>query len=150
MKEKINDKNLIEFVKEKRSTSRNLTQVFIAYAKQHNLVVGSVRNAYYKAIKNCKTSNKLCQLLGVDSVMFPKIAKAFSESEERDLVKQILKRVTKGGSVRGAIYELSANNDRLALRNQNKYRNAIKRNKQMVSEVILEIKSEYGRCYNPF
>ena len=149
-KNKIKSKELINFVKNQTSNGENLSNSFKKFAKQNGLSVGSVRNYYYKTIKDCKQDNKLCNLLGVDSKMFPKIAKAFTESEERDLVKAILLGVSQGKSVRGAILDISYNNEVLALRNQNKYRNAIKNNQSLVNEVVNEIKLERGDCYNPF
>ena len=83
-KNKIKSKELINFVKNQTSNGENLSNSFKKFAKQNGLSVGSVRNYYYKTIKDCKQDNKLCNLLGVDSKMFPKIAKAFTESEERD------------------------------------------------------------------
>ncbi len=149
-KNKIKSKELINFVKNQTANGENLSNSFKKFAKQNGLSVGSVRNYYYKTIKDCKKDNKLCNLLGVDSKMFPKIAKAFTESEERDLVKAILLGVSQGKSVRGAILDISYNNEVLALRNQNKYRNAIKNNQSLVNEVVNEIKLERGDCYNPF
>ena len=41
-------------------------------------------------------------------------------------------------------------NEKLALRYQNKYRNALKSDVTLVNEVINEITNEKGSCYNPY
>lgn len=141
-------KKLIDFVKE--NENKGLTKVFKEYAIASGRAQGSVRNYYYKTIKECKNSEELRKKLGVSKDMFPNFIKEFNNSEAKDLLKVVLKGVSEGKSVRSVISVLANGNDKLALRYQNKYRNLIKNQKDLVLEVASEIKLKDGSTFNPY
>ena len=141
-------KKLIDFVKE--NENKGLTKVFKEYASVSGRAQGSVRNYYYKTIKECKNSEELRKKLGVSKDMFPNFIKEFNESEARELLEIVLKGASEGKSVRSVISTLANNNDKLALRYQNKYRNLIKNQKELVIEVASQIKLKDGSTFNPY
>ena len=141
-------KSLIELVQ--KSENKDLTKVFKEYARISGRAQGSVRNYYYKTVKECKNNEELRKKLGVSKDMFPSFIKEFNDSESRELLKIVLSGVAKGKSVRSVISTLSNNNDKLALRYQNKYRNLIKNQKDLVLEVAKDIKLKDGSSFNPY
>ena len=141
-------KKLIEFVKE--NGNKGLTKVFKEYASASGRAQGSVRNYYYKTIKECKNNEILRKKLGVSEEMFPNFIKEFKKSEARDLLSVVLKGVAEGKSVRSVISVLANNNDKLALRYQNKYRNLLKNERDLVLEVASNIKLKDGSNFNPY
>ncbi len=143
-------KELIKDVKKAKSEGQSLLFVFDEFSKKTNKAKGSVRNFYYKTIANCKNSEKLRLKLGVDKTMFPQLVLEFTKMEEERLLKQVLTLITSGKSVRGAISEIAGGNEKLALRYLNKYRNLIKEKKDLVYKIMDEVKSEIGRCKNPY
>ena len=141
---------LIKDVKEAKNNGKSLLFVFNEYAQKKQKSMGSVRNYYYKTIKKCKQSESLKQKLGLDESLYPAFIIEFNLSEERSLLKSVLKGITLGKSVRKVISEISYGNEKLALRNQNKYRNLLKTKPQLVNDVILEVEIELGKCKNPY
>ena len=123
---------------------------FNEFAKETNRAMGSVRNYYYKTIKKCKKSQRLMKKLGVDESLFPAFIIEFNSLQERELLTNVLTGITNGKSVRKTISEYSCGNEKLALRNQNKYRNLLKSKPQLVNEVIKSVEKKLGKCKNPY
>jgi hypothetical protein len=67
---------------------------------------------------------------------------SFSNAEERNLIKEILTKTAKGVSVRRAIKEISKGQEKVALRYQNKYRNALSKKPELINEIKEELKKE--------
>ncbi len=127
---------LANYVKNKGNSS--LCSVFEKYALEHGKAKGTVRNLYYALAKKSLVDKEFCdQYLGGKPISVSKIVE-FNNQEEKDLIKRIMKDKSCGKSVRSSIMEMSNGDGKLALRYQNKYRNAIK-NKP---ELILSIKNE--------
>lgn len=143
-------KQLIELVKQSKASGKSMLYAFNVFAKETNKSMGTVRNYYYKTIKKSKASDKLKLKLGIDETLFPTLIKEFNLSEERALLHKVLIKTTLGSSVRKVIIEISGGNEKLALRNQNKYRNLLKTKPNLVNEVILEVEKELGTCKNPY
>lgn len=141
-------KKFIDYVKE--NENKDLSKIFKEYALISGRAQGSVRNYYYKTIKACKQNEKLCQKLGVSKEMFPAFIKEFRDSEAEDLLKLILKGVAEGRSVRSVISTLSNGNEKLALRYQNKYRNLLKNDRELVLKVASTIVDKNGEVVNPY
>ena len=139
---------LLKDCKNAKISGKSLTNVFKNFSKNSGRAFGSVRNYYYKTVKGCDES--LLEKLGITSELKPAFIKAFSEEETKSVVKEILIAKTNGVPVRKTVYALALGNDCLALRYQNKYRNALKFNKQMVLEIVEQIKMEKGSCFNPY
>lgn len=154
--------------------------MFRFFAEKSGKASGSVRNVYYAAMKNAwlnesaelnenrepneNLSRKdgardIKDIIGAkrDEKKPPEIFRglkvnkivAFNECETDALVKKVLTGVTFGKSVRRAISEISEG-EKEALRNQNKYRNTLKRDKPRVERLRKEIISEVGKCYDPY
>ena len=169
-----NIEELIREAKRAKETGASLSSVFKFFAEKNGKASGSVRNAYYAAMKtaglnensesneylSCKGGAKeIKDIIGAKrdekkpSELFQglKVNKivAFKESETDALVKKVLTGVTFGKSVRRTISEISRG-EKEALRNQNKYRNTLKRDKPRVERLRGEIISEVGKCYDPY
>lgn len=171
---------LVKEVKRAKETGASLSSVFRFFAEKSGKASGSVRNAYYAAMKNAwlnesaelnenrepneNLSRKdgakdIKDIIGAkrDEKKPPEIFRglkvnkivAFNECETDALVKKVLTGVTFGKSVRRAISEIS-DGEKEALRNQNKYRNTLKRDKPRVERLRKEIISEVGKCYDPY
>ena len=171
---------LVKEVKRAKETGASLSSAFRFFAEKSGKASGSVRNAYYAAMKtagigvsaepnenrepNENLSRKdgakdIKDIIGAkrDEKKPPEIFRglkvnkivAFNECETDALVKKVLTGVTFGKSVRRAISEISEG-EKEALRNQNKYRNTLKRDKPRVERLRKEIISEVGKCYDPY
>lgn len=171
---------LVKEVKRAKETGASLSSVFRFFAEKSGKASGSVRNAYYAAMKNAWLNESaelnenrepnenlsredgakdIKDIIGAkrDEKKPPEIFRglkvnkivAFNECETDALVKKVLTGVTFGKSVRRAISEISVG-EKEALRNQNKYRNTLKRDKPRVERLRKEIISEVGKCYDPY
>ena len=165
---------LVKEVKRAKETGASLSSVFRFFAEKSGKASGSVRNAYYAAMKNAWLNENrepnenlsredgakdIKDIIGAkrDEKKPPEIFRglkvnkivAFNECETDALVKKVLTGVTFGKSVRRAISEISEG-EKEALRNQNKYRNTLKRDKPRVERLRKEIISEVGKCYDPY
>lgn len=171
---------LVKEVKRAKETGASLSSVFRFFAEKSGKASGSVRNAYYAAMKNALLNESaepnenrepnenlsredgakdIKDIIGAkrDEKKPPEIFRglkvnkivAFNECETDALVKKVLTGVTFGKSVRRAISEISEG-EKEALRNQNKYRNTLKRDKPRVERLRKEIISEVGKCYDPY
>lgn len=141
-------KRLIDYVKE--NENKDLSKIFKEYALISGRAQGSVRNYYYKTVNECQRNEKLRQELGVSKDMFPAFIKEFLNSEAEDLLKYILKGVAEGKSVRSVISTLSKGNEKLALRYQNKYRNLLKNDRELVLKIASTIVDKNGVTVNPY
>lgn len=165
---------LVKEVKRAKETGASLSSAFRFFAEKSGKASGSVRNAYYAAMKNAWLNENrepnenlsredgakdIKDIIGAkrDEKKPPEIFRglkvnkivAFNECETDALVKKVLTGVTFGKSVRRAISEISEG-EKEALRNQNKYRNTLKRDKPRVERLRKEIISEVGKCYDPY
>ncbi len=133
---------LAEYIKGKGN--RPLSQVFESYAMKSNKAKGTVRNLYY-AMAKCSNSDKdFCdKYLNGNSLSVEKIVE-FKKADECELIKKVLLGRKDGRSVRSVIMEMAGGDGKLALRYQNKYRNAVKNKPELVSKIIAEIKGSEG------
>lgn len=102
----------------------SLTAVFGKTAKTCGMSLGSVRNYYYALIKRAETDARLAEKFPTLKTVAVRKKIVFSKDEEEKLVKAVDEKIKNGKSVRRAIRELSCGDEKLALRLQNKYRNA--------------------------
>ena len=124
-------KNLIEFIKEGKSKGKTLTYLFETYGLKCGRAKGSVRNYYYALMKNEKRDERIVRLLDGSRLSVEKICE-FTEEETDRVLRDILTEKSKGLSVRRAIFNLSAGDDKLMLRLQNKYRNTLKKEPERI------------------
>ncbi|MBE5756812.1 MAG: hypothetical protein E7342_03315 [Clostridiales bacterium] len=130
--------NFIEFIKAKGKVF-NLSSLFLEYAKKTNKSEGTIRNMYYKIAKKSREDKEFCDKFLDGKALIVNKIEEFSKKEERDVLKEILKRKMEGCSVRSAIFSLANGDNKKALRYQNKYRTA---DLKLVEELIREIKLE--------
>ena len=131
---------LAEFIKEKGESS--LSNLFEKFGAINGKAKGTVRNLYYALAKKCNEDKGFCQkYLGGKPIKISKIIE-FSKQDEKTLIKNIIEQKHLGRSVRSIIMDMSNGDAKLALRYQNKYRNAIKNNPSLIAEIISEINAQ--------
>ena len=128
---------LAEFIKKNNLNTK--TSAFIEYAKSSGKAQGTIRNLYYALAKKSRLDKDFCQkYLGGTPLVVGKIVE-FNKEEEEKLVKEILSEKLKGRSVRSIISTLSKGDEKVALRYQNKYRNVLKNNPELIEKYYLEL-----------
>ncbi len=146
-------KDFAEFIKGRKKES--LSDIFSLYAKSSGKAKGTVRNLYYALAKTSKMDEEFCEKYFDGKPLSVGKIVSFSEEEEKHLIKRILLGRKDGQSVRGVIMELTEGDAKLALRYQNKFRNAIKNKPRLIAEIVKELKDEgqeigqYSRVANP-
>ena len=138
-------KELIDFVEEGKRAGKTLTALFAAFGATHGRARGSVRNYYYTLMKNEQADQRIVKLLDGKRLTVGKI-RAFTDEEADEAIRSILKERAKGISVRKAIFQLSAGDDKLMLRLQNKYRNTLKKNPEKIDQIERELFGENSVC----
>ena len=131
---------LAEFIKNRGHLS--LTEAFEEYGEINNKAKGTVRNLYYAMAKRSATDALFCQKYFCGTPLKVSKIEGFNEQEEKALIKNILLKKEEGKSVRGAIMEMTGGDGKMALRFQNKFRNALKHKPRLIAEVIQELKDE--------
>ena len=113
---------------------KNLSQAFSDYANVSGKAKGTIRNLYYALARKSREDKEFAnKYLGGEVFKVNSIV-AFSDNEERQLIDTILKLTSDGRSVRSAIFELSKGDNKLALRYQNKFRNVVKHNPEILNQ----------------
>lgn len=131
---------LAEFIKNRGNSS--LSDTFEKYSALSGKAKGTVRNLYYALAKLSAKDKEFCnKYLNGKSIIVSSILE-FEPEDERELIKKILLGKKDGRSARSVIMELAHGDGKLALRYQNKFRNAIKTKSKLVMEIIAEIKGE--------
>ena len=131
---------LAEFIKNRGT--RSLSAVFEKYGAQTGKAKGTVRNLYYALAKYSHKDEEFCKrYLNGKPITVSKIVE-FNEREEKELVKKILTAKSLGKSCRSAIMELSGGDGKVALRYQNKFRNAVKNKPELIKEISCELKEQ--------
>ncbi len=118
--------------------NEKLTVVFEDFAKKHGRAKGSVRNFYYEFIRMCSQDEELKNkyFKNLPAVSRPK---AFDKDEEKFLIDKILNGKRQNKSVRRVISELSGGDEKLSLRYQNKYRNILKNDPELIDKTATEM-----------
>lgn len=131
-------RNLVEYIKEGKRKGKTLTYLFETYGLNNGRAKGSVRNYYYALMKNEKGDERIVKLLDGSELSVEKI-REFTEEETDEALRSILAEKSKGLSVRRAIFNLAAGDDKLMLRLQNKYRNTLKKEPERIAELAAEM-----------
>ena len=131
-------KSLVEYISEGKRAGKTLTALFSSYGARHGRAKGSVRNYYYALMKNPKGDERVKKLLVGKDLSVEQI-KEFTEEETDKAIRDILREKSKGVSVRKAICNLSAGDDKLMLRLQNKYRNVLKKQPERIEAIAKEL-----------
>ena len=141
--------NLLAYLKENKGKS--LTSIFSEYATACSKSKGTIRNLYYALTKLSQKDEEFCGLYLEGCPLEAKERVGFTPCQERALLKQILLKKGQGVSVRRAVRELSCGDEKLALRYQNKYRSLLISKKELVLEIINEIKEQNeGYSFTPY
>lgn len=130
-------KELVDYIAEGKKEGKALSYLFASFGKEHGRAKGSVRNYYYTLLKQ-REDERVVKLLDGTNLSVEKI-RAFSEEETDEALRSILKEKAKGMSVRRAIKNVAAGDDKLMLRLQNKYRNLLKKQPERVREIAEEL-----------
>lgn len=131
---------LAQFLKGKKGES--LSKSFEEYGAVSGKAKGTVRNLYYALVKMSKTDKDFCEKhLNGKPLSVSKIIE-FSDQEEKELIKKVLLALSENRSVRGAINQIANGDGKLALRYQNKFRNALKNKKSLVKEVAVQLEKQ--------
>lgn len=120
-------KTLFKFVEVKRSEGMALINIFKEFGKSVGRCQNSVRNYYYREVKELANNEKRCNSLKIN--IKNHIAKTpipFTEKETENIVDRINKYVMNGYSVRRACLELAGGDATKMIRYQNKYRSKLK------------------------
>ena len=138
---------LAQFLKDRSGNS--LSKIFEQYGAENSKAKGTVRNLYYAVAKRSVTDQEFCQkYLDGKPLSVGKIIE-FAPDEEKELIKKVILAKADGKSARSAIMEISGGDAKIALRYQNKYRNALKNKQHLINEVVEELNSSGQQVSNP-
>ena len=130
---------LAEFLS--REKVGKLTDRFEKFALESGKAKGTVRNLYYAVAKRASVDKEFCKTHFSGQPLSVEKIELFSKEQERALIKDILKGKATGQSVRKVIRGL-CNDEKTALRFQNKYRNACATNPTLIEEIKTELEGE--------
>lgn len=115
------------------------TRIFKEYSMQSGKSKGTVRNMYYALAKLTKENEQFRDTyLNGKELNVGKI-EGFSNGEDLELVKRVLKLKNEGLSIRKAVNKLADGDAKLALRYMNKYRSTLKNKPQIIDLAIKEL-----------
>lgn len=120
---------LMGYVAEGRKRGEPLCRLFERYGARCGRAGGSVRNYYYQFLK-CK-DERAREIVGRRQLRAGRI-RAFSEAERDEMLRKILSERAKGCSVRRAIANVCEGDEKQMLRYQNKYRNLLKKQPELI------------------
>ena len=126
-------KALVDYISAGKKEGKALSYLFASFGKEHGRAKGSVRNYYYTLLKQRGDERVVRLLDGTDRSV--ENIRAFSEEETDAALKSILAEKAKGMSVRRAIRNVAAGDEKLTLRLQNKYRNLLKKQPERVKKI---------------
>lgn len=139
---------LAEYIKYRGE--RSLSETFSDYAKSSGKAKGTVRNLYYALAKRTNTDRELCERYFNGKPLSVSKIVCFESQDEKSLVKRVLIGKQNGKSVRSVIMEMAGGDGKLALRYQNKFRNAVKNNSDLINQVISEINGDAEKLLTPY
>lgn len=131
---------LFSMAKNAKQNKESLVDVFEFIAKKYGMAKGSVRNIYYRQLKE---QNSIRDLSAKKVV-------AFKKEEEEQMLKEVLLARKSTSSMREAFLTVANGDKRLAMRYQNKYSNMLKKRRSFIMREVLLQKQLYGECFNPY
>ncbi len=129
-------KSLVDYITRGRESGQTLSKLFSGYAEKTGRAKGSVRNYYYALLRSTGDKRVKNMLRGT-GLKAEKIVQ-FSEEETDRILKEILTQKQRGISVRRAVLNLAAGDDKLMLRYQNKYRNVLNKQPERIQRLMRE------------
>lgn len=142
-------RSLLKFIFDNKNLT--LTKAFSIWANNNARQTYSVRNYYYKLI-NCLRNNKnMYKILKISekTIKFSVLSKHFSKEQSVWLLENILPNNPKM-SVRAKCHILAKGNISEMIRYQNKYRNLIKEQTELVEMVLQKLNAKNIETRNPF
>ena len=127
----------VQYMYAGKRAGRTLSSLFEGYAKKSGRAKGSVRNYYYALLRSTGNKEVKKLLRGTDLKAEP--VRAFSDEETDMILRRILTETSKGISVRRAVLNLAGGDDKLMLRYQNKYRNLVKKQPELIERTAKEM-----------
>lgn len=128
--------SLVKFVCEGKGRGKTLTSIFEDYAKNTGRAKGSVRNYYYALLRSTDNAEVRKILEGTDLKAVD--VRPFTDEETDKILRAILAQKANGVSVRRAVLNLAAGDDKLMLRYQNKYRNVAAKQPERIERLMKE------------
>ncbi len=128
--------SLVKFVCEGKVRGKTLTSIFEEYAKSTGRAKGSVRNYYYALLRSTDNAEVRKILQGTDLKAVD--VRPFTDEETDKILRAILAQKANGVSVRRAVLNLAAGDDKLMLRYQNKYRNVAAKQPERIERLMKE------------
>ena len=89
-------------------------------------------------------------MLEIEPVRAKRTFVLFGEDEKRDLLRTMLSEQGRGVSVRGCAIALAGGERSQMLRYQNKYRNLVRSNPDLVRQVMIELENQGMPCTDPY
>lgn len=123
---------------------KSLLQVFDEFAQKTQRKSLSVRNFYYKILQLAENDNEIGALLNANELS-KNIRNIHFNCEDTLSLLRVLLRNDRNISVRKACFELAEGDEKLMIRYQNKYRNALKQNPELVQQVLNELREQNFR-----
>lgn len=136
----------IEEIKELMQTiaskqGRSLVKCFKYFAIKTNRQTYSVRNFYYRLLEVANKDKNIAEILVQNGITNSIKTNHFTDEETAKLLRAIL-RNDKKMSVRKACFELADGDANLMMRYQNKYRNALKTQPELIKKISQELQSQ--------
>lgn len=132
-------KELFELAKTAKKEGYPLVRLFKRFAKKEGMAFGSIRNFYYKSIREGKAND-----------LTAKRNRYFTESAENELIAYFLRERRVCGSIRKTAFRLANGDPVLALRYQNKYCNLLKKKRDAFVAEMQKLSLSGEEYYNPY
>ncbi|MCH5279419.1 MAG: hypothetical protein J1E60_06475 [Christensenellaceae bacterium] len=134
------EKLLSDAAEQSKLDGTPLRTVFAAVAKATGRQPNSVRNHYYLKMKTEAAGGR------VHSGAFV----PFTDEEVEMLMRTVLTAIAKGESVRSCTLRMGNGDNRAMLRYQNKYRSILKKNPELVEQIMKKLESEGIYTTDPY
>ena len=141
--------NFIDFIKKGREEGISLSTLFSKYAEISGRAKGSVRNFYYSLLKKSREDKNFEKEMMLAGLKAGKIVN-FDKEQEEELLDKIFTLKKGERSLRSVLSEISGGEPKLMLRLQNKYRNLLKSDKELVMNKAKICKAKNGYCFDPY
>ena len=132
-------KDLMQTIASKQG--RSLVKCFKHFAIKTNRQTYSVRNFYYRLLEVVNKDKNVAEILVQNGITNSIKTNHFTDEETAKLLRAIL-RNDKKMSVRKACFELADGDASLMMRYQNKYRNALKTQPELIKKISQELQSQ--------
>lgn len=144
-------KNLFSYTYTASKDKKGLMWAFSKMSNECGKSVNSVRNYYYSQLKMFELIPQLAVDLGIKIINVQRDRFAlFKDTEIVELVQEILINKAKGISVRATINVIAKDDNKKALRLQNKYRSMVSNHKDRVTAIMEEMLDSGVEHYNPY